>query len=309
MGKPLDPEELERLRFYEALLREAEGHGLRFFTRRLGIVDGKTIRNALDGRSLHLDFRLRIAALMERVEESFPWLLVRYAERGPVHLFLELQRVRSSNDPDVLFGAACLLYAQSHFQTAADLLTKAATSFGARKELQQESKALRMQASCAAFTNEHERAARLLAEAIRLSRLIGDEVGDINGREGLAYNSFEEGDIAGAQQAYKEITARAEKHDPICFGCCCYGLGRVLQRLDPGQAIVWHRRGIDASGSNQIGLGNCHYGLGLVFLELKNWDGARMELQDAGRLYRNWGNNLGVSQCLKSLADLASGRA
>ncbi len=83
MGKPLDPGELDRLRAYEVLLLEVEGHGLRFFARRHGIVDGKTIRNALDGRPLHLDSRLRIAAFIKRLEEIIPWLPLRYGQHGP----------------------------------------------------------------------------------------------------------------------------------------------------------------------------------------------------------------------------------
>jgi hypothetical protein len=306
MGKPLDPEALYRLRVYEALLREAEGHGLRFFTRRNGIVDGKTIRNALDGRSLHPDSRLRIAALIKRVEESFPWLLLRYAERGPVHLFADLEAVQCSNDPDTLFGAACLLYSQSYFRKAADLLAVAATSFGAKGELQQQAKVLRMHASCGAFSEDFKLSALLLSQAVRLSRLDGDVNGEINGLEGLAFNSFQQGNPAGAEKIYQEIRARAEKHDPTCFGCCCYGLGRVFQRSDPKASIAWHRRGIDAFGSNQIGLANCRYGLGLAFLQLKDSGQARTELQDAERLYRCWGNNLGVSACLQSLGYLAS---
>jgi tetratricopeptide (TPR) repeat protein len=309
MGTPLDPAELDRLQVYEALLREVEGHGLRFFTRRYGIVDGKTIRNALDGRSLHLDSRLRIAALIKRVEENFPWLLIRYAERGPAHLFLDLELVQRSNHPDTLFSAACLLYSQSHFRKAADLLAAAATSFHAKGELQQEAKVLRMHASCAAFSEDHKLSARLLSRAVRLSRLTGDVIGEINGLEGLSFNSFQGGNLAGAEKTYQEIKARAEKHDPTCFGCCCYGIGRVLQRSDPGQAIEWHQRGIDAFGTNEIGLGNCHYGLGLAFFKLKDWDQARAELQEAERLYRRWSNNVGISACLQGLADLASRRA
>ncbi len=162
-----------------------------------------------------------------------------------------------------------------------------------------------MHASCATFVGESELADGLLSRAIRLSRKTNDLIGEINGREEAAFNHFRRNQFATAENNYQEIKVLAEKHDPACFGSVCYGQGRVFERSNPAASILWHRRGIDAFGSNDIGLANCHFGLGVALLELKDHDQARNELKQAECLYRRWDNTLGISECLSASEDLA----
>jgi predicted ATPase len=156
---------------------------------------------------------------------------------------------------------------------------------------------------------EHERAAALCEEALRLSRHVGYREGAASALNRLGGMAFDQGDEARAR-AYKEesLALRRELGDKHGIGAALRSLGMMAARqgdLTRARALCEEALALERESGNKKGLAISLNDLGTVALQQGDYAQARACYTEGLSLYQGIGNKEGVAMLLYGLGQVS----